>query len=107
MSNLKHWLSLALLPDIVVILGRRLLSIFKSHENILRASYNDLIRIEGIGENRARGIVEFDRSRVDKEIKTAKEKGISIFSIEDEAYPVSVKQFSDAPFVLYVKGEMQ
>jgi DNA processing protein len=107
MSNLKHWLSLALLPDIGVILGRRLLSIFKSHENILRASYNDLIRIEGIGENRARGIVEFDQNRVDKEIETAMEKGISIFSIEDDAYPVSVKQFPDAPFVLYVRGEIQ
>lgn len=107
MSDLKDWLSLTLLPEIGGVLGRRLLSIFGSHENIFRASYNDLIRIEGIGEGRARSIVEFDRNRVDKEIETAGEKGVSLFSIGDESYPASIKQFPDAPFVLYVRGEIQ
>jgi DNA processing protein len=107
MSDLKDWLALVLLPDIGVILGRRLLSIFGSPENILRAPYNDLIRVEGIGENRAGSIVDFDRSRVDKEIETAGMKGVRLLSIEDEAYPASIKQFPDAPFVLYVRGEIQ
>ncbi len=107
MSNLKDWLSLSLLPEIGVILGRRLLSAFGSHENIFLASYTDLMRVEGIGDSRARRIAEFDRSRVDREIDKAEENGISIFSIEDEAYPASLKQCHDSPFVLYVKGRLQ
>lgn len=107
MANLKDWLSLALLPEIGGILGRRLLSVFGNPENILRASYSDLIRVEGIGASRARSILDSDRSRVDKEIEKAGEYGISLLSIDDESYPASIKQFSDAPFVLYVKGEIQ
>jgi DNA processing protein len=107
MSNLKDWLTLALLPDIGVVLGRRLLAVFGKPENILSASYSDLIRVEGIGANRARGILDSDRSRADREIETAKEMGVSLLSIDDEAYPASIMQFHDAPFVLYVKGEIQ
>ncbi|MDO8283006.1 MAG: DNA-processing protein DprA [Thermodesulfovibrionia bacterium] len=107
MSDLKNYLALALLPDIGMVLGRRLMSVFGSPEKIFCASHNDLKKVENIGENRAKSITEFNWERVDQEIKKAEENNITLLCIEDDAYPASIKLFHDAPFVLYVKGEIK
>lgn len=107
MSDIKHYLALTLLPDIGMVLGRRLMSVFGSPEKIFSASYRELTKVENIGASRAKSITEFDWSSVDGEITTAKDNNISLLCIEDEEYPASIKLFNDAPFVLYVKGEIK
>lgn len=107
MSDLKHYLALALLPDIGMVLGRRLMSVFGSPEKVFSVSYHDLMKVENIGASRAKNIIEFDWNRVEDEIRKAEEHDISLICIEDEGYPASIKLFHDAPFVLYVKGEIK
>ncbi|MBI4842857.1 MAG: DNA-protecting protein DprA [Nitrospirae bacterium] len=107
MPDLKDWLALSMLPDIGTVLGRRLISIFGSPEEVFRAPYRELVKIEGIGENRAKGIKDFNPERVEKEISLAARQNIKLLSIDDASYPASVKESPGAPFVLYVMGEIR
>jgi DNA processing protein len=108
MSDLRYWLALNFLSDIGSVLARRLLSVFGNPENIFHASIEELKRIEGVGENRANSIVNFDRwELVNKEIEKAHRDNIMIVTLNDTKYPSGLKHIPDAPPVLYVKGELE
>jgi len=48
----------------------------------------------------------FERSAAENELKNAQKQGVQIITIEDEIYPLSLKELNDAPPVLYVKGRV-
>lgn len=108
MSNLRYWLALNFLSDIGPALARKLLKVFGCPENIFKAPLRELMRVAGIGENRAASIVRFDRwDRVQVEIDLIMKNDIKLLTLNDRAYPEGLKHLPDAPPVLYVKGEIR
>lgn len=107
MSDLRYWIALNLLPDIGPVLSRRLISAFGEPENIFNMDMHELMRVEDIGEERARRIIGFKEwDRVDKEIERINKNNVRVLTIKDKGYPQALKQLNDAPVVLYVKGEI-
>lgn len=108
MSDLHYWLALNLLPDVGPVIAKRLLSMYGSPENIFHLSLNELRSIEGVGENRAKKIATFNKwDIVSREIEKADKFNVHIISMNDQRYPVGLRQIIDAPVVIYVKGRME
>ncbi len=108
MNDLRYWLALNLLPDIGPVLARRLLSVFGNAENIFQIPVNELRKVEDIGENRAKGIVGFKQwDMVQREIDNVMKNNAKLIAINDKSYPEGLKRITDAPIVLYVKGDVK
>ncbi len=105
MSDLHYWVALNSLRDIGPILTRRLLSAFGSAEHIFSVSRSELRGVEGVGEGRAQSICGFNEwDRIQEEIEQAVKNNIQIITINNRAYPETLKRIHGAPLVLYLKG---
>ncbi len=108
MSDLRYWIALSMLPEIGPVGARRLLSVFGSPEKIFVAGLDDLLKIEGIGINRAKNIKTFSSWQdIEKQMRIAEQKGINVISLDNPSYPEMLREIDDAPVVLYLKGEVQ
>lgn len=108
MSDLKYWLALNFLPDIGPVIARRLISVFGNPENVFQASMGELKKVEGLGENRIKSIVNFKQwDVIYKEIDNTIKNNARLIAFNDKAYPEGLKRIPDAPLILYVKGEIK
>lgn len=100
-----YWLALNMVPGIGRKLYHRLISCFHSPQAVLQASHNQLLHVEGVGENLARAITSFDLDKVIPQEKKAVELNrVSVLTYQDEDYPENLKKIYDPPPVLYMKG---
>lgn len=107
MTHIEATLALNLLPSFGPVRIARLLEHFGDAESVLRASLDRLQKVEGIGPETAKAIVNWE-SQVDpsKEVAEARSRGITIITQEDASYPRHLLQAYDAPILLYVWGEI-
>src|SRR5438105_7116614 len=84
---------------------RQLLEHFGDAPAILRASKQQLVRVNGVGEDTAAAISAWE-SKVDlaAELKRVEEFGCRVIIQSDEEYPALLREIYDPPLVLYVKG---
>jgi DNA processing protein len=107
---LSHWLQLALTEGIGPILTSRLVSAAGSAQAACAADRQMLRNIEGIGPAKSQQIYDALRRAAelaDGEMERAKSAGAAIISLEDDAYPPMLKSISDAPPVLYIRGNLE
>ncbi|NOZ69721.1 MAG: DNA-protecting protein DprA [Deferribacteres bacterium] len=108
MDDLEYWLALNSLTDIGPVTARRLLSACGGPGNIFRMSFDELRRIEGVGEHRARSITGFKGwDAVRREADSIAERRITVLTINDERYPRPLRAMQSAPVVLYMKGDLR
>ena len=108
MDDLQYWLALNFLTDIGPVTARRLLSASGAPRNVFRMSFEELRRIEGVGEHRARSITGFNRwEAVRREIDNIAERNITIITVDDDRYPAALRTVQGAPLVLYMKGDFR
>jgi len=83
-----------------------LLSFFEKAENIWKASISDLLKV-GLNKDI---VFKFNKHRNNFDIKNyfkkLEEYSINVLSVFDESYPTNLKKISDAPMVLYVRGNL-
>lgn len=85
----------------------KLIDAFGSAKAAIKASKNDLLKIEGIGEKTAKEIENVRVSdKAEKEIALAKKNNINILLFNDPNYPEELNNYPDMPLVLYVKGNI-
>ncbi|MCX5908088.1 MAG: DNA-processing protein DprA [Deltaproteobacteria bacterium] len=107
MKNLFSWVALAMAPGVGAVLFKRLLETFRSPERVFQAKTRELEGVEGIGPKVAAALRRFDWGpQVEKEIRSAEEKGAELITWEDAAYPDALKQIYDPPSLLYVLGSL-
>ncbi len=107
-DNLKYWIAMNLLPEIGPVLARRLISAFGEPENIFNMDMHELMKVEDIGEERARRVISFKEwDRVDKEIEAIIKNNVRLITIKDKQYPEGLRGLNDAPIILYTKGEIR
>ncbi len=108
MDDLHYWLALNFLTDIGPVTARRLLSACGGPGNIFRMSFEELRKIEGVGEHRARSITGFNRwEAVRREAGNIAERRMTVLTINDDGYPAPLRAVQDAPLVLYMKGDFR
>ncbi len=106
MKNIDILIALNLIPKLGSIKIQKLAKRFKSYSSFLKAKPEEFYNIPGIGKTTTTKIMTY-RKRIDpnKEVKKAKELGVTILTLLDKDYPEQLKQIYDPPPVIYVKGD--
>jgi DNA processing protein len=107
MTRLEALISLNMVSDIGSIRLKKLLEYFGKPERILKAPRQKLMQVSNIGEKIAGNISSFKAGDLEKELDSAKKLNLKIITFEDTDYPQNLKNISDPPIVLYVKGELK
>ncbi len=105
MDERIFWLAFSAFPGVGPVRFALLLSHFGSARAAWEASSKDLLKIN-FGEKLTAKFDEFRREfDVAGYAGKLKDKEVSFLILTDEKYPKLLKQISDPPFVLYVKGK--
>jgi DNA processing protein len=102
----NFWVALALTPGLGPIRARKLVGRFGGIEPIFRASLTEL---EGAGlPAESAQSIALGRSleAAEEELVRAASAGAQIVTLDDEAYPATLKNIYDPPIVLYVRGQV-
>ena len=105
-SELLYQLALTEVPHIGCVHAKILAHEFGTAENIFRAKFHQLEKIEGLGEVRARSIKRFtDFSKAENEIKFIEKYKIKPLFLTDKSYPQRLLNCYDSPTLLFYKGD--
>ncbi len=89
-------------------IGPMTFQVLKVHPKGVRGAYTASVKelIPMIGQRLTEKFIEF-RRRFDpkKELEKLKKEGITVLAVDGEDYPESLKNISDPPICIYVKGD--
>ncbi len=105
MSTL-HWLALSRVRGLGGARARQLVEHFGSIEALWHADHKTLAALTGLA---AESFVALQRSleELAQERDSLRREGIEIVTVEDEQYPVLLRDLRDAPPVLYLRGSLE
>jgi DNA processing protein len=105
--DIEKWMKLIRSDEVGPVSFAKMLKYFGSVDRTLGASVSELTKIEGIGFKTAERIAATrDKFDTTKEIELAQKLGVWILNLEDNRYPLALKEIYDPPPVLYVKGTL-
>ncbi|HEY5812173.1 MAG TPA: DNA-processing protein DprA [Terrimicrobiaceae bacterium] len=108
MTEIEAYVVLNMLPHVGPVRVRKLLEVFGSPSEILRANFRDLSNVQGIGREVAESIGTWEQNaNLTAELKRVQKFGASIITQADTAYPALLRQIHDPPLVLYVWGDLR
>ncbi|OFY50016.1 MAG: DNA protecting protein DprA [Bacteroidetes bacterium GWF2_49_14] len=106
-ENLIPKLALALIPGIGAGTARSLMARCENAESVFSLKKRDLITIPGIGTQLADRILSPDViTRAEQEIRFLQKEKIEAHFLFDPDYPPALSQCTDAPIVIFSRGEM-
>lgn len=103
----KFWIAFSSIEETDSPFIKRLFNYFGDIETAFNASLSDLTQIDGLNIKKAQNFIE-KRAKVnpDKVLDEILRRNISFLTLEDENYPKLLKEISDPPAVLYIKGDL-
>lgn len=88
--------------------AKGLVRTFGNAEAVFTTSRKALLRIPGLGPTRVNKLLEPETIKTAEQvIKACKRESVQILSTSNYAYPDRMRDFDDAPMVLFKKGEVQ
>lgn len=104
-DELFYQIALTFVPDVGAKYGRALYNHFGSATEIFKAPLKAIKAVNGIGEIRAKGFKDPEiLPQAEKQIQHIIKHHIRTLAINDAAYPKRLQHCSDAPLLLYTKG---
>lgn len=104
-DDLSHKIAISLIPGIGSVTARNLIAYVGSVEGVFQEKEKNLIKIPGIGEVNAQKIIRQNvLERAKREVDFILKNRIQTFFYLDDNYPSRLKNCSDAPIILYYKG---
>src|SRR5206468_10525606 len=106
MNATEACMALNMLPTVGPVRLRKLLEVFKEPQQILAAKRNELRKVEGIGNEVADQISNWE-STVDlvEEVKRLRDFGATVITQESPSYPRPLREIHAPPILLYVRSE--
>lgn len=103
----KFWIAFSSIEEIDSTFVQRLYNYFGDIETAFNASLADLSQIDGLNIKKAQTFID-KRSKInpDKVLDEVLRRKLSFITLEDENYPYLLKNISNPPIVLYVKGNL-
>src|SRR5436190_7444438 len=108
MNATEACIALNMLPTVGPVRLRKLLEVFQEPQQILAAKRGDLRKVEGIGNEVADQISNWE-STVDlpAELERIRDFGATVLTQQSPSYPPPLREIHAPPIVLYVWGELQ
>ena len=107
-SELVYWIWLRKVNGIGCHIAHKLLEVFGEPKRIYEADFGELCKVEGIGKEKAKQILE-SRSLAEAErvLFECERNGIGILTMNDCRYPEAAKKIIDMPTHLFYKGTLR
>ncbi len=105
MSKL-HWLALSTIPGIGGVTSRKLVECFGSIEAAWDASASELRRIPRMTEEVVARMRAVSLAALEDQLVALDDEGIQVITWDEANYPVNLSLISDAPPLLFVRGEL-
>ncbi len=106
MTDPRYWIAFNLVPQIGPVKVQRLLDHFGDLETAWRANAFDL-NAAGLDKRALENLLTTRKTiDLDAELEKIARAHVRVLTPDDSAYPRLLKQIDNAPFVLYVKGEI-
>lgn len=102
-----HWLALAATSGIGGATARRLIERFGDIETIFAASPADLAALLRVSLATAEQLLQTPLDALDDDIASLSDEGIDLLTWDDEGFSAALRALSDAPLVLFVRGELR
>jgi len=107
MDSIRPWLHLKSVPGIGNLLCKRLIDRFKSPQNVLQASAQALLQVDGLTERHVAAIRHHKTpGSVEAELDLINEKNYGIVTLTDSNYPRLLREIPDPPPFLNVYGRL-
>lgn len=107
MEKQCYWIWLSRIENINTIVLYQLLEKYKEPENIWKLNFTQLVK-EGLDFYTAQSIIEpVYRENLEKYLVYMKKNHIELITYRDKQYPKLLRNISDFPIVLYVKGNKE
>src|SRR5437870_13364603 len=108
MNATEACIALNMLPTVGPVRLRKLLEVFKEPQEILAAKRTDLRKVEGIGNEVADQISNWESTiELAAELKCVRDFGATVITQESPSYPRSLREIHASPIVLIVLRELQ
>ena len=104
MTEQEAYIALNLTQGIGPARAALLLQTFGSASAIFDRSERDLASVHGISENLAENILKNADAPLDRELELISRSNVQVLTLDDYAYPASLKAIEDPPICLYVCG---
>ena len=105
LENKKYWIWFSLIPKLGSKRKQKLLELYKNPNEIYNLKKEELLKINGIGEEIATNIVNSKNEKlINYHIKYMLENNIDIIHIYEKYYPQILKEIYDPPISLYIRG---
>jgi len=106
MDSRDYLIALNMVEGLSTLKVHKLLKYYKNPCDIFKASAIELVRIAGIKLEIAQSLRLFPSSKsFSQELELIDKHKITILIIQDDEYPSILKQISDPPIVLYIRGQ--
>src|SRR5215472_420172 len=107
MNATEACIALNMLPTVGPVRVRRLLEIFHEPQQILAAKRSDLRKVEGIGNEVAEQISNWELTiDLATELQRIRDFGVTVITQQFPSYPRSLREIHAPPIVLYIWGEL-
>ncbi len=104
-ENLAFKIAISLIPGIGSVTVRNLIAYVGSVEGVFQEKEKNLMKIPGVGEVNAQRVVRQNvLERAKQEVDFVRKNQLQTLFYLDENYPARLKNCSDAPIILYFKG---
>ena len=108
MDNIRPWFLLKSVPGVGNLLGKRLIDLFKTPQNVFQASAEKLLQVEGVTNRHVTAIKNHKMPwKVKAELDLLSRKGHRIITLLDPGYPRLLCEIPDPPPFLYVSGQLE
>lgn len=103
----KYWIAFSSIEQVDSRFVKRLYDYFGDIEKAFNCNLKELECIDGLSVKKAENFIKLrDKADVDKVFANVESKGINFLTLEDEQYPVMLKNIENPPVVLYYKGKL-
>lgn len=106
MSTLKYWLWLTTRRGMGTLLGRRLLDRFGTPEAVYFADEGEYSAVEALSDRARQSLLDKTLEGAERILEACDRLGYRLMSWQDADYPNLLRQISDPPLVLYVRGKL-
>lgn len=106
-EELLAYLSFSSFPGIGPLRFKLLLNYFQTAERAWNAKEKELLEV-GLSQNMVNKLREFKRTfSAEKYFEEVQKKNIKIVTWNDSLYPKRLKEISDPPFLIYIRGDIK
>jgi DNA processing protein len=106
-NELYYWVALNTVPNVGQIRFVSLVKHFGSPQKVLEASVREISKVEDVGEITASCIKgQVNYKEAERQVKAFEKSGCGWMTFTDSDYPKRLRQISDPPPFLFVKGSL-